>query len=129
MDDHERLYIDSLIHEACDLVCQTAIQRLAGPTNVLRRLREDPNGDGIWLDRFVKMFLAERALSGAAGSCAILQALSTRPMPAADGSTIGELLDASASMAFADLVRIKADEALELASSQERASVEAGVSS
>ena len=119
MNDHERIHIDALIHEACDLLCQTSIQRLAGPTNVLRRLRHDPNGDGIWLNRFVAMSLAEHALDPDAGACTILEALSKRPMPTSEGKTIGDVLRSAARSAFAELVRMKADEALERAASQE----------
>lgn len=129
MDDHERVYVDALIHEACDLLCQTSIQRLAGPTNVLRRLREDPNGEGIWLDRFVSMLFEERGLDSDSGACAVLEALARREMPAIDGGSIGEVLRAASRAAFAGMVRVKAEEALELASSQEMSVEEAGVSS
>ena len=121
MNDHERMYIDGLIHEACDLLCETAIQRCAGPRRALARLRDDPDGDGIWLDRFVSMFLAEHALDNEAGACAILEALSRRPMPETRGSTIGEALQEAAALAFRELVRLKADEALERASVYEEA--------
>ncbi len=119
MNDHERVHIDSLIHEACDLLCETAIQRCAGPTNVLRKLREDRNSDGIWMDRFIRMFLTENALDNDAGACTILEALSLRPMPNATGETIGEVLRSAAAAAFTQAVQFRADEALERASIQE----------
>ena len=119
MNDHERVHIDALIHEACDLLCETSIQRCAGPTNVLRKLREDPNSDGVWLDRFVSMFLAEHALDNEPGACVILEALAKRPMPEVERGTIGETLRRAASAAFTEAVRFKADEALERASMQE----------
>lgn len=133
MNDHERMHIDGLVHEACDLLCETAIQRCGGPRNALGQLRDDPDGEGVWLDRFVKMFLAEHALDNEAGACAILEALSRRPMPevsspgaahpaaAAGRSTIGDTLRRTASAAFRELVRLKADEALERASVYEEA--------
>lgn len=123
MNDHERVHIDSLVHEACDLLCQTAIQRLAGPTNVLRQIRTDPEGDGVWLTKFARMFLAEHALNTDAGACVILEAYADRPMPTTpglDGSeSIGRVLREKAMATFADLVRLKAEQALELASMQE----------
>ncbi len=119
MNDHERVHIDALIHEACDLLCETSIQRCAGPTNVLRKLREDPNSEGIWMDRFIAMFLAENALDNEPGACTILEALAKRPMPDVSGDTIGAVLRSAAAAAFTEAVRFKADEALERASMQE----------
>lgn len=120
MNDHERVHIDGLVHEACDLLCETAIARCAGPTNALRVLRDDPNGDGVWLDRFTVMFLGEHALDTTPGACAILECFERRPMPAmgAGGTVAGGLQEASRAV-FADMVRRKADEALERASMQE----------
>ena len=119
MNDHERVFIDALIHEACDLLCETAIQRCEGPTNVLRKLREDPNSDGIWTDRFISMFLSENALNNDAGSCTILEALASRPMPSVEGKSISDVLKAASQAAFTQAVLFKADEALERASMQE----------
>jgi len=121
MNDHERLHVDALVHEACDLLCETAIQRCAGPTNALRRLREDPEGDGVWLGRFTRMFLGEHAMDTEAGACAILEALSRRPMPDVAGGTVGEVLRSASHAVFTELVRAKADEALERASLHEGA--------
>lgn len=137
MNDHERMHIDGLVHDACDLLCETAIQRCGGPRNALSQLRDDPEGEGVWLSRFVGMFLAEHALDNEAGACAILEALARRPMPeiATPGPseapsdaasevrrpTIGETLQRASSTAFRDLVRLKADEALERASVYEEA--------
>jgi hypothetical protein len=121
VNDHERMHIDGLIHEACDLLCETSIHRCGGPRNALARLRNDPDGEGVWLDRFVKMFLAEHALNSEAGACAILEALARRPMPEAGGATIGEVILQASSNAFRELVRSKADEALERASIYEEA--------
>lgn len=115
MNDHERMHIDNLVHEAVDLLCETSIQRCAGPGNALRQLREDPNGEGVWLDRFVRMFLGEHALDNEAGACAILEAFARRPMPQVDETTVGATLKRSAALVFSELVRAKADEALERA--------------
>ena len=117
----ERVHIDALIHEACDLLCETSIQRCAGPTNALRQLREDPNGQGVWLDKFTTMFLTEHALLTDAGACVILEALASRPMPAVEGETIGQVLRRAAHAAFTESVRSKMDEALERASVHEGA--------
>lgn len=119
MNDHERVHIDSLIREACDLLCQTSIQRCGGPTNALQRLRTDPDGDGVWLDRFVTMFLGEHALDTVAGACTMLEAHERRPMPEVRADTVGETLRLAGRATFADMVRRKADEALELAAIHE----------
>ncbi|NRA58188.1 MAG: hypothetical protein HRU13_08780 [Phycisphaerales bacterium] len=122
MDDHVRLHMDSLVHEACDLLCETAMHRCDGPTNALRVLRDDPNAEGVWLDRFVDMFLREHSLASTAGACAILEAFERRPMPSVDGGAVGESLRAASVAVFTDLVRLKAEESLERASVSEGAS-------
>ena len=68
------------------------------------------------------MFMSEHALDSEAGACAILEALARRPMPDVQGPTIGEALRQASTSAFRDLVRLKADEALERASVYEGAS-------
>ena len=119
MHDHERVHIDSLVHEAAELLCETAAQRLAGASNALSALREDPNSQGIWLERFVGLFLEERSLINTPGSCVILGALGARPTPVFETGTIDETLRSMAVGAFAALVRSKTEEALERAASLE----------
>jgi hypothetical protein len=119
VNDHERVHIDGLIHEACNLLCETAVHRCFGAANALRQLREDPNGNGVWLDKFTPMFLSEHALDTVAGACTILEACERRPMPAITETTIGDALKEAAAATFGEMVRRKADEALELAAMHE----------
>ncbi len=124
MDDFRRVHIDNLVHEACDLLCETAIHRCDGPTRALAILRTNPNAEGVWLDRFVEMFFREHALDNTAGACAVLEALERRPMPTAEPETpdtVGHALRAASARAFAALVRAKAEEALERAAITEGA--------
>ena len=119
MNDWERVYIDTLLHDACDIVCQTAIQRCDGPTNTLKKLREDPNGEGIWLDQFIPMFLGERAFDTDAGACAILEAFAKKPMPQVQGDSISSTLRGASRSIFAEMVLLKIDETLQRGSMQE----------
>ena len=121
MDDHMRLHIDGLVHDAADLLSETAMHRCDGPTAALGVLRTDPNGDGVWLDKFVAMFLAEHALDSTAGACAILEAFEKRPAPVFEGADVGSAVRAASVAVFSALVRMKADEALERASISEGA--------
>ena len=121
MDDHVKLHIDGLVHEAVDLLCETAMHRCGGPTAALGVLRTDPNGDGVWLDKFVTMFLREHALDNTAGACSILEVFEKRPAPAFEGADVGAAVRTASVEVFSALVRGKADEALERASVSEGA--------
>ncbi|MEN1705072.1 MAG: hypothetical protein AAGJ54_06105 [Planctomycetota bacterium] len=123
MNAHERVHLDSLVNEACDLLCETSIQRCEGPTKALQKLRSDPNGHGVWLDKFIGMFLSENAMDNLPGACAILEFGERRAMPAIDEKTVGKALLAAGEAVFTDLVRNKADQALEQASIHEGAVV------
>lgn len=127
MDDYQRIHIDNLVHEATDLLCETSIARCGGPTRALEALRSNADGDGIWLDRFVSMFLGEHALDGVSGAAVIVEAFEKRPASqawsVAEAKTVGAQLTAVARELFGDRVKAKCDEALEQA-----AALEGGVS-
>ncbi len=115
MDLYARQQFDFLFATAVERYVERLEQRNGGAAPALERLRRDPDGPGIWLAEFCGALFEEFLLGDAAGASFVLQALERRPAPAgvAPRGTVGETLQALARAAFADLLRAKAEEALE----------------
>lgn len=110
---HEMVQFERTLAAAVERLCERSIQRCGGQAEALAQLKTDPEGQGVWLSRFIKSFLEEELLNTPAGSAFILLALQRRPAPAVEASNIGKTLEALAETAFAVLVREKAVELLE----------------
>ena len=93
---------------------ERVIQRNEGATNALERLREDPDGEGIWLNEFIDALFQDFLLDNAAGACFILKALKKRPITlAVTAGNVEAILIAAAKQALRDLMARKMEEALE----------------
>lgn len=110
---HEMVQFERTLASAVERLCERSIQRCGGQQPALARLRDDPEGQGVWLTRFIKSFLEEELLNTPAGAAFILLALQKRPAPEHPPGTIAQTLNALAEAAFAALVREKAIELLE----------------
>jgi hypothetical protein len=115
MDLYARNQFDVMLALACESFSERVVQRCAGSENALRALREDPNGEGVWLDQFVTGFFDEWLLNDASAAAFVLVALEKRPLPADPGGTVTEVLQRQARIAFAELLRFKVDQALQQA--------------
>lgn len=113
LSPHEMVQFERTLAAAVERLCERSIQRCGGPVAALAQLKTDPEGEGVWLSRFVKSFLEEELLNTPAGSAFILLALSRRPAPTIQPANIGKTLEAMAEAAFAALVREKTIELLE----------------
>ncbi|MEM9666848.1 MAG: hypothetical protein AAF970_18100 [Bacteroidota bacterium] len=113
MDLHQRQHFDLLLQMATERLIERAVQRCEGVEAALHQLRTDPDGEGVWLGRFVDAFFDDALLDNPAGACFVLQALERRPVPAAalDGR-VGDALRSLAKQAFRALLTQKAHEAL-----------------
>jgi len=108
-----------LLRAAVERFCERIVQRCEGIGPALKQLRDNPQGEGVWLDDFVGAFFQDSLLDNPGGACFVLQALQRRPVPdrvlptdgAIDGS-IGDHLQHTARRAFAALLAQKAAEAL-----------------
>lgn len=116
MELYQRQQFDFLLMTAAERFVERLVQRNEGVENALQRLQTNPQGEGIWLDEYVKAVFQDFLLNNTAGACFILQALEKRVAPASVGPTIERLLSELAQRAFADLLREKVLEALEQAS-------------
>ncbi len=123
MDLHERQQFDFLLQTAVDRFVERIEQRNEGASKALNLLRTEPNGKGIWLDGYVDAIFADFLLDNVEGACFVLKALARRAMRAhCDGPVESVLIDLAKS-AFKDLLRVKAEEALEQHSGYEAVNV------
>ena len=75
MELYERQAFDMFVSLAVERFCERIVQRNGGMERALARLREDPDGEGVWLGRFVEAFFRENALDNPGGACLVLRAL------------------------------------------------------
>jgi hypothetical protein len=116
MELHARQQFDFFLNAAIERFVDRVEQRCGGPVPALQRLREDPNGEGVWLDEFVTALFGDFLLDNAGGSTFVLQALARRPAPLTPvraGESIESHLAAHAREAFGVVLRLKTEEALE----------------
>lgn len=115
MDAHQRQQFDVLLALAADRCAERCEQRCGGAEAALARLAADPQGEGVWLDDFVRAVFADALLEGPDGATWVLAALARRPLPplALDGArTVGDAAGRLAHAAFAALLRDRVHEEL-----------------
>jgi len=113
MELYQRQQFDFLLLTAVDRYVERLVQRNEGAENALRKLRQDPQGEGIWLNQFVEAIFQDFLLDNMAGACFILQSLAQQPVSAPNAGSIEKMLVAMAREAFADLLQRKTEEFLE----------------
>jgi hypothetical protein len=101
MNLHEKQQFDFFLMTSAERFVDRIVQRSAGSENALQNLRENPNGDGVWLDEFVT------------GACFILSALERRPITVNTSGKVDDVLQQMARQAFGELLRMKIIESLE----------------
>ncbi len=118
MELYERQQFDLLMYTAVERFVERVQQRNGGSAAALHRLRESPEGEGIWLSRFVEALFQDFALDNVEGACFVLVALAKRPAAlsaSSDAETVETILLRLAKHTFAALLQQKAEEALERA--------------
>lgn len=114
MNPHERQQFDLLLALSVERFVERLEQRNGGAGPALERLRQAPEGEGVWLSDFVGVLFQDFLLDDTAGACFVLEALERRSIaPSAGAAPIGSLLRDLARRAFAALLAAKAEEALE----------------
>ncbi len=113
MEAYQRQQFDLLLMMAVDRFVERMVQRCAGAEAALVRLRADPQGEGIWLDRFVQAIFQDFLLDNPAGACFVLQALAGKTIPPPAAGSIELMLQTMARRAFADVLALRSEEALE----------------
>jgi hypothetical protein len=113
MELHEKLSFDMLLNTAVDRFTERIIQRKEGALGALEALKDNPDGDGVWLSQFVEAFFGDMLLSNTAGAVYILEALENRYSPVQAGGMVSEVLLRMAKNVFRELLRQKVQETLE----------------
>ncbi len=113
MDLHDKRLFERTLELAIERFRDRIVQRSAGMANAFERLRDDPDGEGVWLGAFVKSFFAEELLDGVDGAAFVLAALERRTVSPTAGGAVADVLPALAREAFAGLLRQKTLESLE----------------
>ncbi|MCB9077957.1 MAG: hypothetical protein H6631_10215 [Anaerolineaceae bacterium] len=113
MELYKRQQFEFLLVTAVDRYIDRLIQRNQGAENALAKLRNAPQGDGIWLDQFVDALFEDFLLNNIGGACFILQALAKQVAAAPPSGLIETVLVAMARDAFGDILRRKTEEVLE----------------
>lgn len=118
MDPHQRQQFDFLLQTATERFVARLEERFRGAEPALARLRESPEGEGVWLGRFVDAIFQDFLLDTVDGGCFVLRSLPGRSIEPlrealADAGTVERGVAVLARGLFADLLRQKAVEALE----------------
>jgi hypothetical protein len=117
MNPHVQQYFHLLLAMASDRLSERIIHRNEGIQKALERLRDNPQGEGIWLNEFVDAFFHEILLDNPAGYCLILHSLANQPVDEyfnmVEYVTVGEMLEKMAKQIFAILLHRKTKETLE----------------
>jgi hypothetical protein len=113
MDLHERQQFDQMLQTAIERYVERLQQRNQGGENALAGLRTNPQGEGIWLDKFVQAFFEDSLLNNSDGAAFILRALPKRNIPSPPAGTVDSMLRAMAASAFGNLLQRKTEEELE----------------
>ncbi|MEI7555078.1 hypothetical protein [Candidatus Chlorohelix sp.] len=117
MEIHEQQQFDFLLVTAVARYTERLAHRNAGAENALQKLRENQQGDGIWLNQYVDAIFQDFLLDNVAGACFILKALSKRNLTndiTLQGS-VEQVLISMAKQVFTELFRQKVEESLEQA--------------
>lgn len=115
MELFARQHADRLLETATADFVGRAVHRCGGVDEALRRLREDPDGEGVWASRFVDAFVTEEMLDTPAASAFVLEAFATRTVGPDAGGPVAEVLDRLARQVLRDLLVAKADQHLQQA--------------
>jgi hypothetical protein len=111
----ERAQFDFLINTAAERFVDRLVQRTGGLDRGLAALRADPQGEGVWLDEFVRAVLRDFLLDNVAGSCFVLGNCDKRRLDGVHSGGVQEVLGQLAVRVFADVLALKVDQGIEMA--------------
>jgi hypothetical protein len=115
MELHEQQQFDFLLLTATERYTERLTQRNEGAEKALRKLRENPQSEGVWLDRYVDAIFQDFLLDNVGGACFVLKALARRTVATPPEGKIETMLITMAKQAFGTLLQQKTEEALEQA--------------
>jgi hypothetical protein len=113
MDLYQQQQFGFFLQTATERYVARLEERFRGADGALTVLKQDPNGDGVWLDQFTEAVFEDFLLNNIAGSCFILQCLPKRSVEVSEPGTVESTLIQMAKKLFADLLLQKTIESLE----------------
>ena len=113
MDLYQKQQFGFLMQTATERYVARLEERFRGADAALEKLRENPNGEGVWLDQFTDAVFEDFLLNNVEGACFVLSALPGRRVEPIDGDTVEQLVGLMARKLFADLLLQKTVESLE----------------
>lgn len=113
METFEKKLFEDVLNSAVSRLTERITQRCQGAEQASLALQHNPEGEGIWLSKFIENFFQDNLLDSTAGATFILQALERRKLSGQYQGTVGEIIQQMAREAFAELVRQKTLESLE----------------
>ena len=112
MEYYRRQQFDSMLAISAESFVERIVQRCGGGELALERLRDDPQGSGVWLDEYVDAVFEEWLLTDASGAAFVLEALEKRPVSLTINGRVADVLQAMARRVYADLLRDRVTEVL-----------------
>lgn len=113
MELYQKQQFDFLLMTAAERFIDRIVQRCEGQNNALKRLKEDRNAEGIWLDEFVGALFEDFLLDNTAGAVFVLSALEKRKVDFQGDGKVEEVLKTMAKQVLSELLHIKVVESLE----------------
>ena len=113
MELYQQQQFDFFLQTATERFVMRLEERFRGPEPAIAAIRQDPEGDGVWLSQYVDAVFDDFLLSNVAGACFVLQRLAKRNVPKIIGSTVESTLIDLSKRLFAELLLGKTIERLE----------------
>lgn len=113
MELYQKQQFDFFLAVSAERFAERIVQRCAGQDNALRQLKENPNGENVWLDDFVKVLFEDFLLNNTAGACFILSALEKKNVEISLNCKVEQGLQEMSRKVFGELLQMKIIESLE----------------
>lgn len=114
MENYLRQQFDHTFSIIAESFVERCVQRSGGSANAIAGLKNNPEGEGIWLSQYVDAAFQDWLWDNPAGAAFVLENLSRRNWPSVESSgDVATVLIASAKAAFAELLCAKVIEAIE----------------
>ena len=80
MHQHERQQFEFFLQTAVERYVERLEQRFRGAEAAMQNLRQDPNGQGVWLEGFCQAVFEDFLLNNVNGACFILCAMAQQTL-------------------------------------------------
>ena len=113
MDLYQQQQFGFFLQTATERYVARLEERFRGAAGALTKVKEDPDGEGVWLNGFTDAVFEDFLLNNVEGASFVLQALPRRELAAVEGGQVEAVLIQMAKSLFAELLLQKTIESLE----------------